>query len=97
MTLAAYAATYLLAWAAALVTNLLAFVHRALALVAPADVAEFLSRSYVFTGLCMVAVALIANGTKFLIWRMENRYRRERDELLRQKTPVTPASPASES
>ena len=90
MTFAAYAATYLLAWAASLVTNLLAFVHRWLAFIAPADVAEFLSRSYVFSGLCLVLVALITNGTRLLIWWKDSSLRRERDALLRQKTGLDP-------
>ena len=91
MTFAAYAATYLLAWAAALVTNLLACVHRVLAFVAPADVAEFFSRSYVFTGVCMVLVACIANGTKLLMWWKDNSVRKERDALLREKMNPFPA------
>lgn len=90
MTIAAYAATYLLAWAASLVTNLLAFVHRVLAFFAPADVAEFLSRSYVFSGLCLVLVALITNGTRLLIWWKDSSLRRERDALLREKTSPVP-------
>ena len=90
MTFAAYAATYLLALAASLVTNLLAFVHRVLAFIAPADVAEFLSRSYVFSGLCLVLVAFITNGTRLLIWWKDNSLRRERDTLLREKTNPVP-------
>ena len=84
-TFAAYAATYLLAWAAALVTNLLALVRAGLGFVAPADVAEFLTRPYVFSGLCMVLVALIANGTKLFMWRKDNMLRRELNELRKEK------------
>jgi hypothetical protein len=92
MPIAAYVATYLLAWAAALVTNLLAFVHWTLAFIAPAAVAEFLSRSYVFSGLCLVLVAIIANGTKLYMWRKDNSLRRERDRLLQEKNNSVPAA-----
>jgi len=93
MTIVAPAATYLLAWAAALVTNILALVHQGLALVAPADVAEFVSRSYVFSGLCLVIVALITNGTRILIWWMDNGLRKERDSLLRDRQRSLAAHP----
>jgi hypothetical protein len=81
MTFAAYAATYLLAWAAALLTSLLALVRAAIGFVAPANVADFLTRPYVFSGLCMVLVALIANGSKLFMWWKDNSLRRQRDEL----------------
>ncbi len=81
MTVLAYAGTYVLAWTASLVTNLLACVRGVLALVAPASVAEFFTRPYVFSGLCMVLVAVIANGAKLLMWWKDNALRRERDTL----------------
>lgn len=83
MTLAAYLGTYILAWIAAQVAGFLAFVRMLFALVAPADVAEFLTRPYVFSGLCLVLVAVIANGTKLLIWWANNRMRQRIRELER--------------
>lgn len=90
MTVVAYGSTYALAWAAALVTNLLLHVRAALAFVAPADVAEFLSRPYVFSGICLVIVALITNGTKILIWCKDSSLRRELDRLHREKALASP-------
>jgi hypothetical protein len=83
VTLAAYLGTYAAAWIAAQVAGFLAFVRVLFSLVAPADVAEFLTRPYVFSGLCLVAVAVIANGTKLLIWWVNNRMKLRIRELER--------------
>jgi hypothetical protein len=83
VTLAYYLGAYVLAWLAAQVAGLLALVRMLFSLVAPADVAEFLARPYVFSGLCLVLVALIANGTKLLMWWVNNRMKRRIRELER--------------
>ena len=83
MTFAAYLGTYAAAWMAAQVAGVLALVRTLFALVAPADVAEFLARPYVFSGLCLVLVAVIANGTKLLIWWVNNRMKARIRELER--------------
>lgn len=83
MTVLAYLGTYLAAWLAAQVAGFLAFVRAVFALFAPADVAEFLARPYVFSGLCLVAVALITNGSKLLMWRVNNSMRARIRELER--------------
>lgn len=83
MTVLTYLGTYVLAWLAAQVAGFLALVRTLFALVAPADVAEFLTRPYVFSGLCLVLVALIANGTKLLIWWTNNRMKLRIRELER--------------
>ena len=83
VTLATYLGTYAAAWLAAQVAGVLAFFRALFSLVAPADVAEFLTRPYVFSGLCLVLVALIANGTRLLIWWADNRMRRRIRELER--------------
>jgi hypothetical protein len=72
VTLAAYLGTYAAAWLAAQAAGVLAFVRFMFGLIAPADVAEFLARPYVFSGLCLVLVAVIANGTKLLMWWVNN-------------------------
>jgi hypothetical protein len=88
MTFVAYALTYVFAWAAALATDLLVHVRAALAFVAPADVAEFVSRPYVFSGLCLIAAAVIANGTKVFIWWKDNKLKRQLDDLLKERKQV---------
>lgn len=83
MTLAYYLGAYVLAWLAAQVASFLAFVRTCFAIFAPADVAEFLTRPYVFSGLCLVLVAIIANGTKLLMWWVNNRMKQRIRELER--------------
>ena len=83
MTIAYYLGAYVLAWLAAQVAGFLALVRTLFALVAPADVAEFLTRPYVFSGLCLLAVAFIANGTKLLMWWVNNRMKLRIRELER--------------
>jgi hypothetical protein len=95
VTLATYLGTYALAWLAAQVAGFLALVRTLFALVAPADVAEFLTRPYVFSGLCLVLVAVITNGTKLLIWRLNNRMKlriRELERGARQKAAAEGAA-----
>jgi hypothetical protein len=81
VSLAAYLGTYVAAWIAAHVAGFLAIVRTLFAFVAPADVVEFLTRPYVFSGLCLVAVAVIANGTKVLMWWVDNSMRHRILEL----------------
>ncbi len=95
VTVLTYLGTYLAAWLAAQVAGFLAFVRDALALFAPADVAEFLARPYVFSGLCLVIVALITNGTKLLMWRANNRLRQRVRELERDRRPLAGPEGAS--
>ncbi len=83
-TLATYAGTYAAAWLTAQIAGFLALVRAFFALGAPADVAEFLSRPYVFSGLCLVLVAVIANGTKLMMWWVNNSMKLKVGELLRQ-------------
>ena len=87
MTLAYYLGAYAAAWIAAQVAGFLAFVRMLFALVAPADVAEFLTRPYVFSGLCLVFVALISNGTRLLMWWVNNRMKHRIRELERGARP----------
>lgn len=83
VTVLTYLATYVAAWMAGQVAGFLSFVRAVFALFAPADVAEFLTRPYVFSGLCLVAVAVIANGTKLLMWWVGNRMKQRIRELER--------------
>jgi hypothetical protein len=84
LTLATYLGTYVAAWIVAQAAGFLALVRSLCAFVAPADVAEFLTRPYVFSGLCVVTVAVIANGTKLLMWWKDNSMRLRIGEQLRQ-------------
>jgi hypothetical protein len=72
LTVVAYVSTYVAAWTAAQIVGFLAFVRSIVGFIAPADVAEFVTRPYVFSGLCLVAVAVITSGSRLLMWWVNN-------------------------